>query len=146
MGPGGPVAAAQEGPPAVDRPDRLEARERLTPGERFPRHHRLAREQEIRQTLRTGRRRRLAHLDLIWTDNAAGHPRMGLIVPRFRSSAVARNRLRRRLKEIWRRELRESQPAWDLLIRARREAYQAPFATLRDQLIAWRDEVTAPGR
>ncbi len=74
-------------------------------------------------------------------DNAAGHPRMGLIVPRFQSSAVARNRLRRRLKEVWRREIQGRQPPWDLLIRARREAYSASFAELRDQLLAWRDGV-----
>jgi len=66
---------------------------------------------------------------------------MGLIVPRFQSSAVARNRLRRRLREIWRREIQGRQPGWDLLIRARREAYAASFADLRDQLRAWRDGV-----
>lgn len=66
---------------------------------------------------------------------------MGLIVPRFQSSAVARNRLRRRLKEVWRREIQGRQPPWDLLIRARREAYSASFAELRDQLLAWRDGV-----
>ena len=64
---------------------------------------------------------------MIWTDNMTGHPRMGLIVPKFQSSAVARNRLRRRLREIWRREVQQHQPAWDLVIRARREAYGAPF-------------------
>ena len=62
---------------------------------------------------------------------------MGLIVPRFQSSAVARNRLRRRLREIWRRELQSSQPAIDLIVRARREAYAAPFAALRDELVTW---------
>lgn len=140
MGPGGVVASPQEGTPAADRAHPVEARERLTPGEGFPSRYRLAREQDIRHTLRAGRRRRLAHLDVIWTDNAAGHPRMGLVVPRFRSSAVARNRLRRRLREIWRREVQGRQPGWDLLIRVRREAYEASFETLRAQLMAWRDE------
>lgn len=65
---------------------------------------------------------------------------MGLVVPRFRSSAVARNRLRRRLREIWRREVQGHQPAWDLLIRVRREAYAASHEALRAQLVAWRDE------
>jgi ribonuclease P protein component len=85
-----------------------------------------------------GRRRRFEHLDMIWMDNTTGHPRMGLIVPKFRSSAVARNRLRRRLREIWRVELQPHQPAWDLVIRARREAYAAEFHALRDQMLAWR--------
>ena len=78
---------------------------------------------------------------MIWTDNLVGHPRMGLIVPKFQSSAVARNRLRRRLREIWRREVQLDQPAWDLVIRARSEAYAAPFAALRDDVLAWRRAV-----
>jgi ribonuclease P protein component len=75
---------------------------------------------------------------MIWTDNLVGHPRMGLIVPKFQSSAVARNRLRRRLREIWRRDIQPHQPAGDLLIRARREAYAAGFEPLREQLLTWR--------
>jgi ribonuclease P protein component len=67
---------------------------------------------------------------------------MGLIVPKYQSTAVARNLLRRRLREIWRRELQPTQPGWDLLIRARREAYGASYGALRAELLAWR----APGR
>jgi ribonuclease P protein component len=78
---------------------------------------------------------------MIWMDNHTGHPRMGLIVPKFQSSAVARNRLRRRLREIWRHGLQARQPAWDLVIRARPEAYRASFATLRTQLLAWGESV-----
>jgi ribonuclease P protein component len=81
---------------------------------------------------------------MIWTDNTAGLPRMGLIVPKFQTSAVARNRLRRRLQEIWRREVMARQGARDLLIRARREAYSAPFGDLRQELIAFADTVFGP--
>lgn len=70
-------------------------------------------------------------------DNEAGHPRMGLIVPRFQSTAVARNRLRRRLSEIWRRDIQGRQGARDVLIRARKDAYRATFAELRAELAAW---------
>jgi ribonuclease P protein component len=82
---------------------------------------------------------------MIWMDNPAGQPRLGLIVPKFQASAVARNRLRRRLREIWRRDLQAQQPGWDLLIRARREAYEAGFDLLRAQLLAWRDTVLRAG-
>jgi ribonuclease P protein component len=82
---------------------------------------------------------------MIWTDNMTGHPRMGLIVPRFQASAVARNRLRRRLKELWRLELQAHQPAWDLVIRARREAYAASFEQLRGELLAWRGAIVGAG-
>ena len=82
---------------------------------------------------------------MIWMDNTTGHPRMGLIVPKYQSSAVARNRLRRRLREIWRRDVQPLQPAWDLVIRARREAYGAGFDVLRDQVLAWRRAALGEG-
>ncbi len=72
-------------------------------------------------------------------DNTTGHPRMGLIVPKFQSTAVARNRLRRRLLEIWRRQVMARQGGRDLLIRARREAYRATFAELVAELLAFAD-------
>ena len=62
---------------------------------------------------------------------------MGLIVPRYQSSAVARNRLRRRLREVWRREVQGMQGGCDLVVRARREAYSASFTELRSQVVGW---------
>jgi len=76
---------------------------------------------------------------MLWQDNAAGRPRLGLIVPRFQFTAVARNLLRRRLREVWRTELQEGLPACDLVIRAKRDAYGASFAQLRSELLAWRE-------
>ena len=82
---------------------------------------------------------------MIWIDNQSGQPRMGLVVPKFHSSAVARNRLRRRLREIWRQEIQARQPAWDLVIKVRREAYTASFDALRSELLAWRDAMLTVG-
>lgn len=59
---------------------------------------------------------------------------MGLIVPKFQSTAVARNRLRRRLTELWRRQVQQRQGSRDLLIRARPEAYGASFLALSQEL------------
>jgi ribonuclease P protein component len=81
-----------------------------------------------------GQRRRAAHLDLAWQFNTKGHPRVGIIVPRHSQTAVARNRLRRRLREIVRRDALARLPAVDLVVRARRGAYAAPFAALRVEL------------
>jgi ribonuclease P protein component len=71
---------------------------------------------------------------LAWRPNLAGHARTGIIVPRHQSSAVARNRLRRRLREILRREVLPHLPPIDLVVRANRGAYAAPFAVLRAEL------------
>ena len=78
---------------------------------------------------------------MIWRDNSAGRPRLGLIVPRFQFTAVARNRLRRRLKELWRRELQGGLAAVDLVIRVKREGYRATFPALRSELLAWREGI-----
>jgi len=77
---------------------------------------------------------RTPHLDLAWRPSPLGHPRMAIVVPRFQFTAVARNRLRRRLKEILRRYPVASLPVVDLVVRAKRTAYAAPFALLRSEL------------
>ncbi len=77
---------------------------------------------------------RSRHLDLAWRPNRAGHPRTGIVVPRYQFTAVARNRLRRRLREILRRDALASLPAVDLVVRAKRSAYAASFAVLRAEV------------
>ncbi|HYT84100.1 MAG TPA: ribonuclease P protein component [Gemmatimonadales bacterium] len=105
--------------------------------ERFPRRARLTRGSDLTGCWAAGRRRRTAHLDLAWRPNLAGHTRTGTIVPRYQSSAVARNRLRRRLREILRRDVLPrlpQQPPIDLVVRPKRAAYAASFAVLRAEL------------
>ena len=55
-------------------------------------------------------------------------------MPRHQASAAHRNRLRRRLREILRRDVVRALPAIDLVIRAKRSAYTASFAVLRAEL------------
>jgi ribonuclease P protein component len=64
---------------------------------------------------------------------------------------VARNRVKRRLRELSRTRLLPSDIAADIVIRIRAEAYRAPFAALAidvDQalghLLKWRSTVDAP--
>jgi ribonuclease P protein component len=97
---------------------------------------RLARGPELVACWEQGRRLRTPHLDLAWRPSPLGHPRMAIVVPRFQFTAVARNRLRRRLREILRRYPVASLPSVDLVVRAKRAAYAAPFAALRAELTA----------
>jgi ribonuclease P protein component len=76
----------------------------------------------------------MPHLELAWRKNDTGRARMGVIVPRFHHTAVARNRLRRRIREILRRGPLATLPAVDLLVRARRSAYSVSFDALRAEL------------
>jgi len=70
--------------------------------------------------------------------------RVGLVVPRFKQSAVARNRLKRRLRELTRVHLLPAAVAADVVIRIRPDAYAATFEMLADdvgsaltQLLRW---------
>ena len=62
--------------------------------------------------------------------------RVGIVVPRHKHSAVDRNRLKRRLRELVRTRLLPALDGLggDLVIRARAEAYGDSFAALARQL------------
>jgi len=95
---------------------------------------RITRGSELTACWDAGRRRRTPHLDLAWRHSSLGHARLGLIVPRHQSSAARRNRLRRRLREILRRDVLRKLQSVDLVIRAKRSAYTASVAVLRAEL------------
>lgn len=104
----------------------------------FPRSARLRSSREIRELFRTGRRRRCGPLELVLGDSNEAGPRAAIVVPRHGHSAVERNRLRRRLSEIvrlcWLPLAGRQTPPPALIVRARREAYQAGFPELRERL------------
>ncbi|MGE0556141.1 MAG: ribonuclease P protein component [Gemmatimonadales bacterium] len=116
----------------------------MTAGRGTERAGRLARTDEVRQVLERGRRRRLGFIEVAWRRREAGHLRLGLIVPKFQSTAVARNRLRRRLRELARRLASKAGPL-DVVIRARRQAYGASFAELRAEMATWLADLGAGG-
>ena len=60
---------------------------------------------------------------------------MAVVVGKFGFSAVARNKLKRRLRELVRMRMLPVIAPMDLLIRARREAYNASFEMLREDIV-----------
>ena len=56
--------------------------------------------------------------------------RVGLVVPRFKHSAVARNQIKRRLRELARLYLLPTGIATNIILRIRPEAYGASFDSL----------------
>jgi ribonuclease P protein component len=74
---------------------------------------------------------------------------VGLVVPRFKQSAVARNQLKRRLRELTRVRLLPSDVPADVVVRIKPEAYRATFDALTadvvralEHLTRWRVTVT----
>jgi ribonuclease P protein component len=78
-----------------------------------------------------GRTRADRLLVMRYVPNGQVHDRFGISISRRLGGAVARNRLRRRLREILRRDDHDSRRGWDILIVARPGAISASFDELR---------------
>ena len=61
--------------------------------------------------------------------------RFGISVKKALGGAVVRNRIRRRIREILRRNRTEIPSAWDIVIHPRRSVARAPFAPLEAELV-----------
>ena len=68
--------------------------------------------------------------------NGTAENRVGLTVGKKLGHAVVRNRVRRRLREIYRLHETEFLPGYDLVIVARSRAAGAPYARLEKTLLA----------
>jgi ribonuclease P protein component len=86
--------------------------------------------------LRSGHRVRARLLDVKRLESAEGHVRVAIVVPKFGFSAVRRNKLKRQLRELVRIHLLGSPCSCDLIVRARRDAYDVAFDRLRDDMQA----------
>lgn len=128
--------APQEGPQEARCVRAYQARARLT-SEGYSRSRRLALTSEIQKVVRSGRRHRTKTIHISWLPNGLNHARLAVIVPRFGNTAVARNRLRRQLREITRRRLAPSLTPIDLVIRPRASAYRCTFTELAAELEQW---------
>lgn len=76
-------------------------------------------------------------------------PRVGIVVPKFGRSAVDRNTVKRRLRELVRTELLPTLGAFDLVVRATLSAYSASFDELSVALRGAVERIPAgpaPGR
>ena len=111
----------------------------------LPPSSRITRSRDIRALLRRGRRKKTSHLDVFFLSSTETWPRVGIVVPKHRRRVVDRNRVKRRLRELSRRELlprlREEGIHLDLLIRVRREAYEASYRQLRRELLEVTEEL-----
>jgi ribonuclease P protein component len=61
-------------------------------------------------------------------------PRIGFTTPRALGKAVARNRIRRRVREALRLQLDRLNPQWSIVINPRRKALAAPPEEIRREL------------
>ena len=98
------------------------------------RRSRLLRSADFDRTLRSGRRAASEYLALFVSDNEVGRPRVGLAVSRKLGNAVVRNRIKRRLRELVKPLLTQTEGGRDVVIVARARAVDAEFTRLRQEI------------
>ena len=115
----------------------------LAAPETFSRDDRLRKRREFEECYASGVRVSGRHLQVFLLADSPGRParpRLGISVPRRVGTAVTRNRVRRRLREIFRRTRSLfATAAGDLVVHARPSSAGAEFSELLED---YRDAVT----
>lgn len=94
--------------------------------------HRLRASADFERARRRGRSWGTPYLSLTAVRNDLDSNRCGFVTSRRLGKAVVRNRVRRRLREIVRRQMPNVEPGWDLVVSARPVAATATFLQLSD--------------
>lgn len=86
------------------------------------------------------------HLEARASASLLLHPRVGIVVPKYRQTIVSRNLVKRRLRELARIRLLPNLGRVDLLLRAKPPAYGTTFDQLAsdvDAIARWVPTVTS---
>ena len=101
----------------------------------FPKQFRLLRSGDFRRVYRDGMRvSGPLFLAFCCRRHADGPPRAGITAPRSLGKAVVRNRIKRRMREAIRHEIRALAPGWDVVFNPRAAVLTAPFERLRREV------------
>jgi len=72
---------------------------------------------------------------IFYRANGGPGSRFGISVKKALGGAVVRNRIRRRIREILRRNILEIFPGWDIVIHPRTPMTRAAFASIEAELL-----------
>jgi len=103
--------------------------------ETFPRQLRLRRRAEFRAVQERGRKVHTAHFLLFALDGAPGAARFGITASRKVGSAVVRNRLKRYLREVFRRHRDEFPRDKDVVVLVKQAAAQLDAQTVAAEVL-----------
>lgn len=101
----------------------------------FPRASRIVRRADFDAVYREGRKRTSREFTVFLRANGLPSSRFGWSIKKALGTAVRRNRIRRRLREIVRLHRREIAAGWDVVIHPRSSAATADFEALAGELL-----------
>jgi ribonuclease P protein component len=101
----------------------------------LPRSGRLVRRKDYEAVYQAGRRRAGRLAVVFCRENGLDRTRFGTSAGRQLGTAVERNRIRRRVREVVRLHHRQFTPGWDIVIQPRRSAGRAQFRSLEQELV-----------
>jgi ribonuclease P protein component len=105
-------------------------------GERLRSEERLRRRTDYLRCYRTGRRRHGPLAIVYFAPNQLGHPSIGITASRKVGKSVVRQRLKRRIREIYRRWPGRAQlPPVDLVVHLKPESGKSGFPEFREDLL-----------
>jgi ribonuclease P protein component len=91
---------------------------------------------DFRALYEGGRKLDAGRFVLFGRPNDLGHHRLGLTVSRKVGGAVARNRVKRLFREVFRKAAADIPHTFDLVVNARRGCASAAYADLRSEFIS----------
>ena len=103
--------------------------------QRFSRAARLVRRAEYETVYRGGARKSSAQFVVFYRANGGPRSRFGVSVKKALGGAVIRNRVRRRIREILRRNSLEISPGWDIVIHPRTSMSRTAFTAMQAELL-----------
>jgi ribonuclease P protein component len=110
----------------------------------LPRACRLVRRADFDAVYRAGRRKSSREFTVFLRPNGLGVSRFGWSIKKTLGTAIRRNRIRRRLREIVRLHRQEISPGWDIVIHPRGSAATADFFALAAEMLRLIPLVTPP--
>ncbi|MGC9994638.1 MAG: ribonuclease P protein component [Terriglobia bacterium] len=111
----------------------------------FPKSSRLLRRGEFRRVYDEGRRRSASLCTVFVRPNGLPQSRLGVTTPTRLGNAVLRNRLKRRLREVFRRHRARLPGGWDILVNPREPVATVPFRSLEGELLRLFPSQPPPG-
>lgn len=96
--------------------------------------YRLRKRREFNYTYKKGKSLANQCLVLVYRKNGQNLTRVGFSISKRYGNAVERNKIKRRLKEIYRKKLEDIRPGYDLIFIVRIGARGASFTRLENQM------------